>query len=67
MSAREPFLSWNERRSAMAAEQPVAPPEKLSEERVRAGHTGDGVRYILIISLALVVLAFVLVLGGFIG
>jgi len=51
----------------MAAEQPVAPPEKLSEERVRSGHTGDGVRYVLIISLALVVLAFVLVLGGFIG
>jgi [ribosomal protein S5]-alanine N-acetyltransferase len=67
MPGCEPFLIWNERRFAMAAEQPAAPPEKLTEERVRAGHTGDGVRYVLIISLALVVVAFVLVLGGFIG
>jgi hypothetical protein len=27
--------------------------QNISEERARAGHTGDGVRYVLIISTAL--------------
>jgi hypothetical protein len=48
------------------ANKPV-PAEKLTEERVRAGHTGDDLLPMLVISLGLVVVAFVLVLGGFIG
>jgi hypothetical protein len=41
--------------------------QQISEEDARAGHTGDGVRYVLIISLGLITLAFVAVLAGFIG
>lgn len=49
------------------AEPPLAADKPLTEERVRAGHTGDGLLPMLVISLGLVVVAFVVVLGGFIG
>jgi hypothetical protein len=40
-------------------EQPVV--TEANKEAVRAGHTGDHLRYILIGSVALVIIAFVLV------
>jgi hypothetical protein len=40
-------------------EQPIV--TETNKEAVRAGHTGDGLRYVLIASCALVVIGFVLV------
>jgi hypothetical protein len=40
-------------------EQPIV--TETNKEAVRAGHTGDGLRYVLIASCALVIIAFVLV------
>ena len=47
--------------------QSLHPEEPLAEDRVRAGHTGDGLLPILLVSLGLVVISFVVVLGGFLG
>jgi hypothetical protein len=41
--------------------------KKIDAEDARAGHTGDGVRYVLIASLALVVVSFVLIAAGVFG
>jgi hypothetical protein len=38
-------------------ERPVV--TEANKEAVRAGHTGDGLRYVLIVSCALVVLGFI--------
>lgn len=40
-------------------EQPIV--TETNKEAVRAGHTGDGLRYVLIASCALVIIGFVLV------
>lgn len=41
--------------------------QQLNEDEARAGETGNHVRYILLISLVLIVIAFGAALMGFIG
>jgi hypothetical protein len=56
--------AWSSREQGLAAmndphERPVV--TEANKEAVRAGHSGDGLRYVLIASCALVVVGFIMV------